>query len=458
MRRRRGLTAALVALVLAPGAYALDLDQAWQAAQQHDLDYAAARAAHDAAQARRSQARALWRPNVTASGTVGRMNNTTDVSGAHFAAPGLGASNGVNFDTSVTGGTSSSWVLSARQPLLSGERWAQSAQLDLAADAADRQWQATRQSLMLQTAQRYFDVVIAQETLRVLGDQQAAAEQALAQARERYRIGDSPVTDSHEAQARAQAVRAQVLAAQTELQLKQIELADMTGVAPQELALAVPDFASGVQDPGPLDHWLEAAERDNPDLLRQAAGTAVARQDVARLRAISSPSLDLVARFGRDRLSGSGDYGAAANTANSAMIGLQLTVPVFTGGYRSAQHDEAVGMAEKSRDDEARARQRVALQTRSAWLGLTVGATRVDALAAALQASQARLEATRLGHEVGDRSTLELLAAQSDAAAAELALLQGRIGLVMERLRLAALAGALDEEHFRAAVQGAAPR
>ena len=90
MRGRRGLSAALAALVLAPAAYALDLDQAWQAAQQHDLDYAAARAAHDAAQARRDQARALWRPTVTASGTVGRMNNTTDVTGAHFAAPGLG--------------------------------------------------------------------------------------------------------------------------------------------------------------------------------------------------------------------------------------------------------------------------------------------------------------------------------------------------------------------------------
>jgi outer membrane protein len=63
-----------------------------------------------------------------------------------------------------------------------------------------------------------------------------------------------------------------------------------------------------------------------------------------------------------------------------------------------------------------------------------------------LKASNARLGATRLGREVGDRTTLELLNAESDAAAAELGLVRARIGLLLDRLRLAALAGALDEQ------------
>ncbi|MEO8838276.1 MAG: TolC family protein, partial [Herbaspirillum sp.] len=66
-------------------------------------------------------------------------------------------------------------------------------------------------------------------------------------------------------------------------------------------------------------------------------------------------------------------------------------------------------------------------------------------LADSSKASQARLDATRLGNEVGDRTTLDLLNAENDAANAELMLLQGRVGLLLDRLRLAALGGELDE-------------
>jgi outer membrane protein len=78
-------------------------------------------------------------------------------------------------------------------------------------------------------------------------------------------------------------------------------------------------------------------------------------------------------------------------------------------------------------------------------LGLTVGAGRIAALAEALRANRARLDATRLGRQVGDRTTLDLLNAENDATSAELALLQARVALLMDRLRLSALAGQLDE-------------
>ena len=59
---RRGLKAALTTAWLAAMAVpagATDLIDSWRAAQQHDLDYAAAHAAQQAGAARRSQAGAL---------------------------------------------------------------------------------------------------------------------------------------------------------------------------------------------------------------------------------------------------------------------------------------------------------------------------------------------------------------------------------------------------------------
>ena len=78
-------------------------------------------------------------------------------------------------------------------------------------------------------------------------------------------------------------------------------------------------------------------------------------------------------------------------------------------------------------------------------MGLQTGQASLLALQEAHKASQARLDATRLGRQVGDRTTLDLLQAENDASAAELSLLQARAALLMGRLRLQALAGQLDE-------------
>jgi len=316
---------------------------------------------------------------------------------------------------------------------------------------------ATRQAGRSPPARRCSAAPEAHEVASWNCRQQEALERSWAEAQEKFRLGDAPITDANEAQARALAAKAQVFAAETDLQVKQFALSDVTGIAAQDLHPSIPPESRGPPDLAALEHWMSEASLHNPALRMQAVGVEIARQDVSKSRLLASPSLDLVAKVGKDRLSGNGDFGSASNTASSGMIGIQVTIPVFTGGYRSAQHEEALGMAEKARLDEARARQQVALQTRASWMGLTSGADRVAALVAARDASRARLDSMRLGQEVGDRSTLDLLNAQADAAAAELALLQARIGLYTERLRLAALAGALDEDQLRSVSSGAPP-
>jgi outer membrane protein len=58
---------------------------------------------------------------------------------------------------------------------------------------------------------------------------------------------------------------------------------------------------------------------------------------------------------------------------------------------------------------------------------------------------------------VGDRTTLELLSAENDHAAAELALLQSRADLLMARLRLDALQGQLTDRSLQAVNAGLIP-
>jgi outer membrane protein len=440
---------ALLALAAVQGAAAADLVEAWRAAVDNDREYAAARAERDAGATKREQGASLWRPSVDFSGTVGVANGDTSINGARFSAPGFGTVDGADFDTSINGGTAARWALRARQPLYSPARDADRRQLELSADVSDLQWQAAQQALMLRTAERYFDVALAAESLRVLERQQRSVQRALVEARDRFQLGDAPVTDSHEAEARAQAVRAEVLAAESELTLKQAALSDLTGWSAAQLSS--PALAGGAmpQDLPPLATWLADAKVGNLQLRMSSANVEVARQEAAKFKSEVAPTVDLVASFAQDRLRGSGNYGSATNSQSNALIGVQLNVPLYSGGLRGARREESLHLADKARAEGERAAQQVALQTRAAWLGLTVGASRVTALDEALRATRSRLDATRIGRQVGERTTLELLNAENDAAATELALLRARVSLLLDRLRLAALAGRLDEDHLR---------
>jgi outer membrane protein len=444
-----------LALALACQAHiaaAADLIEVWQAALDNDKTYAVGRAAQATAQPRRDQAAALWKPSVGLTASIGVATSQSEASGAQFSAPGFGQSIGASFNTSVTNGSSGRWAIAATQPLFNPQRRAQQQQLSLSADLADLEWQVAGQSLMLRTAERYFDLALAEETLRVLRLQLDAVQRATTEAQDRFKLGSVPVTDTYEARARMAGVRAQTLAAETDVQVKRHLLSASTGLPATTLVARLPallpDMAGGVTA-RPLEIWLTEAEANNLTVRSQLVAAEVARQEASKYSLRSAATVDLVAQAARDRLNGSGEFGSSRNTSTNRMIGILLSVPLFTGGLRDAKEEESIRLADKSAAEAERTRQDVAQQVRVAWLGLSVGAERVKALSEGVNASVARRDATQLGREVGQRTTLDLLNAENDKALAQLALAQGRISLLLDRLRLAALVGQLDEAALR---------
>lgn len=435
----------------ATSASAADLLDTWQAARAHDAEFSAAYAAFEAGSSRRDQARALWRPSVSVNVMVGSMTHDTGTKGAHFTAPGFGRSAGAGFDTSVRGGALERYEVTASQPLIDGKRRAQSRQLALSADMASIAWADARQALMLKAAQRYFDVLIATRTVELLRQQQTAAQRTLQESLDRHHIGDVPVTDTYEAAARMEAVKAQVMLAHNDLLIKEAAYADLTGQKPHDLAPLKADGkgGGGFAPSGSMDKWLARAASHNPSLQLQALEQQVAQQEADKHSALASPTLELVGAAGYERLHGSGRYGSASNKTESWMAGIQLGIPLFTGGHRSAKYEEALHLRDKARAQARHVRQQIELRTRAAWLSLNTGSSRLLALTQALSAGRARLDATYLGHSLGERTTLELLDAQNAVTSDSLALLRARSALVLDRLLLAALTGALHESELQ---------
>jgi outer membrane protein len=288
------------------------------------------------------------------------------------------------------------------------------------------EWRAdlAHQQFMLLTVQRYFQVLLAERQQQVLKNQLAAVERSLTEARDRFAIGDLPVTDTHEAAARASGLQAQWLASDSDLQMARQVLAESTRLPIDALKPQAPKAAEPVTASPALDQ-----------VLTQVRGGI---------------TLDLVAQAGRDRLSGDGDFGPASNTQSQQMVGLSLNVPLYTGGYRSAKLQEAVSAQAQAEAEYELAVQQTQQQARSVWLALQTGPARLSALQATWKASTARLEATRLGRQVGDRTTLDLLQAENDAAQAELAWLRAQTELLHTRLQLDALTGSLSVTSLQA--------
>lgn len=448
---RTSRVAAVAAALLATGlpVHALGLAETWRAAEQNDHGLAAARQAREAALQRREFAASLWKPWVGLVATVGAGQAQTESRGANFTAPGFGSVNEAAFATSVTAGTATRWSLNAVQPLYDPQRRLQQRQIGIGIEMAELQWQLARQDALLLTAQRYEELALAEQSLRVLQGHLEALQHAADEAADRFRLGASPVTDRLEAQARLAEVRAQWVAARTERDQRRKVLADSTGLAEASLDATLPASAPALEA-GSLDAWQAEAEGASPlwRLRRLAAELAAAEAD--RHRASAQATVALVAQAGRDRLAGHGDFGSSANTGSQRLIGVQLSLPLYTGGGTDARLGEALRQAEQAREEAALARQQLAQQVQAAWLELRAAAERVSALEEGVAASTERREATALGRRVGHRTNLELLQAENDLAAARLALARAQVSRTLAALRLSVLAGRPFEQALAA--------
>jgi outer membrane protein len=297
---------------------------------------------------------------------------------------------------------------------------------------------------MLRTAAAYFDVALAHARLRLLDTQLAAVRQAEDEAQDRFNLGDRPITAVHEARARAAALASERLVASNRLQLARDAFADLTG-----LSAAPADFRPPARPPvdelGTLEDWLARAEHANPALRLARSQLQTAEVQAEASAGQFAPTIELVGAISRDRLAGSGDFGSASNTGANRALGLRLSVPLSTSGMRGAQNAEARAGVSRARAELARLRQEVLQQVRGVWIELAAGGEETGALDAAAEAGQARLDATQVGLEAGDRTTLDLLNASNDSASAALNLMEARRRLTLRRLELAALAGELGD-------------
>lgn len=441
------LIAALVA-VSAGSAHATDLLDAWHAAQAKDPTFSAARAGAEAGKKKNDQAKALSQPQVTATVGAGGVNAYNKISNAQFSAPGFGTSGGAAFKTQTDLGADLRWNVNAEKSLYNAERTSMAEQLNKQAQLADVKFSAEEQQLILRVSKAYFDVLLAEETLASVKRQRTAVARALEVAKGRFAEGDVAIIDTHEAQARDDALVSQELEADSNYQLAVAALADLTGNTEQ--ALARPAELASFQhlDAGQLNDWMALAQSNSPYLHMQQLQQGIAHDEIDKHRSATSPVVNLIAQAGGEELRGVAGGNQSDLINHSLSVGVQLTIPLFTGGMRSAKYEEAVALEQQAKDETEAARLRAGQQARAAWLGVAVGKSKIKATEQALHSSKVKLDATELGKEAGDRTTLDILNAEQDYFMTRTTLYRERYQMLLSYLNLAAVAGSLDEKRL----------
>ncbi len=410
--------------------FAADLLSIYREAQLEDATYASAKAQFIATQERLPQARALQRPSVEFNAGANYNSVDTQYDNAQFSS-GQRDYHDYNFGVRLT------------QPLYRRLNAATVEQAKVQVRQADTQLAAAEQDLMTRVVQGYFDVLVARANLATIDSQKAAVAQQLEQAKRNFIVGTATITDSREAQARYDLVVAQQLVAENDLEVKNRVLEQIVGKPVGRLAGLAPATTLNAPQPADMNAWVEQAYQSALQVSIAQQNVEIAAREIQRADAGHYPTLDAVGSLSHNYSDSSAQGIGSEITA--AVIGLQLTVPLYQGGGVSSRAREAVAGQERARQELSRARREAALQTRQAFLGVTSGLAQIKALEQAVGSTKLQLESTKLGQEVGVRTAVDVLNAEQQLASAQSELAQAVYNTIVSQLRLKAAVGKLAE-------------
>jgi outer membrane protein len=429
------ITAMLVhGLLVSPTVFAapvMTLLDVYHEALAHDPTLASAASANLAAQEAIEQAKASYRPNVNfTAGAFGSRTNIRFIGATVFRSAGRASFEGYNYQ------------FEARQPLYRKENLVQIDQSKVQVSQADKQLHLTQQNLMLRTTQAYFDVLIAQDRIVLIQAQKAAILSQLEQAKVTFEVGTATVTDVNEAQARYDLVLSQEIAAENEFEIAKRALQAITGSIPEKLATVKPDIKV-TQLSQDMKDWQDVALQSNLNIQIQQDAIKLAEKEIERANAGHMPTLDAVASFSNTYSNGSPN-GFGSDLENTT-VGLELLIPLYQGGAVTSRVRQAAYNKQKALDDIEIARRQTDLETQRAYLNLSSSIAQVKALDQALLSSQSQLDSTKLGYEVGVRTSVDVLNAQQQLFSAKRDLLQARYNYLVNIIRLKSASGVVSE-------------
>ncbi|MBS0364514.1 MAG: TolC family outer membrane protein [Proteobacteria bacterium] len=451
----RGLLTCLLLSVLPAALPAKDLVGVFDDAVHSDPVIRQANANRLAARESRPQALSALLPQVTGTAGITRDHNSGNqdqVTVLNDPVTGLPHPQVLPFPITIDT-TTRNWSLNLRQNLFSWSNWMALKAASSQVAQAEADYQAAEQDLILRVARAYFNVLAADDSLDANQAALEAISRQLDQANKRFDVGLIAVTDVQDAQAARDTAAAAVIAAKRVRATSEDQLREITGQKYD--SLAKPGEQMPLRNPAPADEdrWVQVSLDQNLSLISSRLAADIARDNVRSAIGGHLPTLDLVA--GRSYTKGIADqvfdglpFPNVNDKFNDRQIGLQFSLPIFSGGHAQSKVRESEYRWQAAREAVVQSSRATERQARDAYLGVISGIARVQALRQALESSRTALRATEAGYQVGTRTSVDVLNARRNLVQASTDYSASRYDYIISTMLLRLAAGTLDRQQL----------
>ncbi|ALK93212.1 TolC family outer membrane protein [Limnohabitans sp. 103DPR2] len=406
----------------------MDLKQVYEAALMQDSVIRASRAAADSGRERLPQARAGLLPQVSAS--AGRNSNDLNTTAPNILGTPV-TTNDKYFSDNRT--------VQLRQPLMNMQRWLQFQQAKSVVEEAEANLDRDLQNLVVRVAGAYFETLMADEQLELVQAQIKTYTALVDAAQKGLAAGSGTRTDVDDAKARLDMAKAQELEARQNQELTRRQLETLINQPVTQIAkLNVAALQLSMPEPANLDDWTRKAEEASPEIKVMQARLDAARREVSKAQAGHLPTLDAVAQWSN---SGSENITRVNSRYENKTIGLQLNIPLYSGGYVNSTIRQAVAEQTRAEETLEALRRDLGVRVHKEYRGVTEGILRVRALEQAARSAEQMMKSTQMSLKAGSRTQLDVLNAQQQYTLALRDLAQARMVFLLSKVRLASLVG-----------------
>ncbi len=400
----------------------------------------AAQSRVDGSAAARSAEAAARLPSVVLTGSTTRYQEPMTVTPIH----GFDPTQPPAFDETLVQGQAT-----VSYTIFDGSRGARIRQAEARTEQAEAGLVGTRQGVIARVTAVYLDVLARgrmleahERRLEALASERARVEQFLEE-------GQAPRVQLMRVEAAQAAAEAEATSARTALEDGERELARLTGLEPwrtRAKRLLPVELASGI-----VTREEETARaialRNNADLERARRGVAEAEASRAATAATRLPSLDLHGTwFERG--------GLETDFTGEWTVGVQVSVPVFTGGAVGSRVAQAEAGERTARATARTVELDVAAQVDQAVSRIRDARARVAALERAVALQAEVVETERVALEAGVGTQTDYLTAEAELLDARAGLEGARYALMAAHVELARASGTLDEEWIADTFEG----
>ena len=424
----------LFLLLNSAGASAMGLMQAYDAALQNDPTYRSAIHEHEAGEENLALGRSKLLPNLSFDYQQNRnLLNITTTTGQNTGSQQM------TYLGQVT-------TLSMRQPLFNLGDYASYKQGRAQADYSRAQFSGKGQDLVLRVVQAYTDALYAGDQLDLAKAQSAAYEELMHANELKLSKGEGTRTDVLETQSKYALVQAQVIEAQDQVEAMKRTLSGIVGTEIRDLDPLTENFSPLPLHPDSFPEWKTIALDRNADIEAQRYAVEATRLEVQKDLSGHAPQLDFVASISKNNQ-------GSIYTFNQDMYvrsaGVELSMPIYSGGYVSALSRQASANFERSKSDLDDKTNKLLVDLYKQY-GMVLSSTaRIEALEKAVDAAKLLIKATRMSIKGGERVNIDLLDAQQQYYQARRDLARARYDYINSYLHLNYDAGTLSPDDLR---------